>query len=288
MGGWRVRFGAAAACASAAFAHAAETRLLDAAACVAPAPPPLFADGFDAPPVPWSRPSGGNGGAYPGNSTRSVFVPQLGAFRDYYVHVPPQYDPTRPWPVVVALHGAGGAGTAPAAAAAVRTAWTAQADAAAFIVLAPIASGASGGWVPGADDAMIAAALADLEAAYDVERSREYLWGYSAGGHFGHGVVLFDTARWAAYGVNAGVLQAYAGTSAPAQAALARRVPVSIRVGSLDSLLPFAQADRARFAVAGWTEGEILSYAEFAAGHVYGSGDVTATWQFACRYAVVP
>ena len=65
-------------------------------------------------------------------------------------------------------------------------------------------------------------------------------------------------------------------------------MPVSVRVGSLDSLLPLAQADVARFAAAGWVDGEDLAYAEFPAGHVYGTGDAAATWQFACRFAVVP
>lgn len=273
-------------CAS--LAHAAETRVLDASACAAPAPPPLFANDFEDAAAPWSRPSGGSGGPFPGDFQRAVFVPQLNAFRDYLVHLPLQYDPARAWPVVVALHGAGGAGTAPAAAATARATWSLPADTSAFIVLAPIASGASGGWVPGSDLPTIYAALADLEAAYNVERGREYLWGFSAGGHVGHGLVLDDTTRFAAYGVNAGVLQAYAGNGAPAAAALTRRVPVAVRVGSLDSLLPFVQADRSLFLAAGWTEGEIFSYTEFPSGHVYGAADAVATWQFACRFAVVP
>jgi poly(3-hydroxybutyrate) depolymerase len=269
-------------------AQAAQTRELDAAACAAPAPAPLFAHGFEDAPAPWSRPSGGSGGVFPGNVLRSVFVPQTGAVRDYYVHLPPQYDPSRAWPVVVALHGAGGAGTAPLAANPVRTTWSPAADASAFIVLAPIASGASGGWEPAGDTYGIRAALADLEAAYNVERSREYLWGYSAGGHFGHGLVLYDTARWAAYGVNAGVLQAYAGIEAPVDAAATRRVPVAIRIGGGDSLLPFAQADRVRFVAAGWIEGQGLAYTEFAGGHTYAPADAAATWAFACHFAVVP
>jgi poly(3-hydroxybutyrate) depolymerase len=280
--------GAVVAWLCASLAHAAETRVLAASACAAPTPPPLFANDFEDAAAPWSRPSGGGGGAFPGDFQRSVFVPQLGAFRDYLVHLPPQYDPARAWPVVVVLHGAGGAGTAPAAAAAARTAWLLPADTSAFIVLAPIASGASGGWVGSSDTYTIRAALADLEASYNVERSREYLWGFSAGGHFGHGVVLEDTARFAAYGVNAGVLQVYAGNGAPGVAALTRRVPVAMRIGSLDSLLPFAQADRTRFLAAGWTDGEILAYTEFPSGHVYGAADAVATWQFACRFAVVP
>lgn len=286
MGGkWLVTIGAACLAMG---AHAAQTRDLGVAACGAPAPAPLFAHGFEDAATPWSRPSGGSGGTFPGNSLRTVFVPQTGAVRDYYVRVPPQYDATRAWPVVVALHGAGGAGTAPTAANAVRSIWSASADANAFIVLAPIASGASGGWDPAGDTYAIRAALADLESAYNVERSREYLWGYSAGGHFGHGLVLYDTGRWAAYGVNAGVLQAYAGNEAPADAAASRRVPVSIRVGAVDSLLPFAQADRTRFTAAGWLEGQTLGYAEFPGGHVYGVADAAATWAFVCRYAVVP
>ena len=54
---------------------------------------------------------------------------------------------------------------------------------------------------------MIDAVLADVEASYNVNRGRRYLWGFWAGGHYGHGYTLSRASTLAAYAVNAGVLE---------------------------------------------------------------------------------
>jgi hypothetical protein len=110
--------------AATAIVDAASTVRLPPSAC-APADA-IFSDGFESVSIP-HNPSNGSGGAFPGNVTRIVSVPGVGS-RSYYLYLPPAYTPTRAWPLLLALHGAGGAGTAPAAAQQVRSDWSYWAD----------------------------------------------------------------------------------------------------------------------------------------------------------------
>jgi poly(3-hydroxybutyrate) depolymerase len=223
--------------------------------------------------------SGGASDLATGPRTLAFQPPDGGAPRAYHVFVPEAYSPAAAWPLVVALHGAPGSpALADAAAQAVRDAWAARAAADGFLVLAPVASGpAAGGWLA-SDEALVLAAIADLEARYNLDRRRRYLWGFSAGGHFGYGLVLRRADAFAAYAVNAGVLAAYAGTAAPAAAGC--RVPLSVRVGAADAagLLAAARADREVFDAAGWAAGVDRQYVEFAGGHVHSAADIDAHW----------
>jgi polyhydroxybutyrate depolymerase len=245
----------------------------------------VFSQGFE-PAVP-SDPSAGSGGAFPGDQTRAVFVQATGSTRSYYLHVPDGYSPDRAHPVLLVLHGAAGsqAGVAPAAQA-MRALFTPTSQDGGVLVAALPAAGAQGGWVPGADHAFISAALADIQAHYRIERTRIHLWGFSAGAHFGYGVALADTGRYAALAVKAGALDAYAGAGAPGQAA--RRLPVAIRTGSGDPLLPYARLDRDRFLAAGWQWGTDLDYSEPTGGHEVDAADASAAWAGLCRWAVQP
>jgi poly(3-hydroxybutyrate) depolymerase len=245
----------------------------------------IFDQGFEggAP----SDPSAGTGGAFPGDQTRAVFVPTTGTTRSYFLHVPDGYDPERAHPLLVVLHGAAGSQAAVVAAAqAMRALFQPTSQAGGVIVAALPAAGTQGGWLPGADHAFIAAALADIQAHYRIERSRIHLWGFSAGAHFGYDVALRDTGRYAALAVKAGALDAYAGPGAPGQAA--RRLPVAIRTGSSDPLLPYARLDRDRFLAAGWQQGLDLDYSEPPGGHVADAADAQAAWAGICRWAVLP
>lgn len=245
----------------------------------------IFVDGFDGrPPL---DASGGSGGAYPGNQSRSVFVPETQSQRSYYLHVPANYGPGRPHPLVIVLHGAtGSAATTPAEAQAIRSLFAPSTGPGGAIVIALPASGAQGGWAPATDAPFIAAALDDVEAAYNVERTRRYLWGFSAGAHFGYGLGLWNTDVFAALAVKAGALEAFAGPDAPSLAD--RTLPVDIRIGQQDPLLPYAQADRQRFIAAGWTLGVDLTYAESAGGHAIDSADAAAAWSAMCVWARTP
>lgn len=245
----------------------------------------IFVHGFEAA---WpTDPSQGSGGPYPGNQTRSVFVPETNSMRTYYLHVPASYQPGWPHPILIVLHGATGSlNTTPAAAQAMRDLFQPYTVPGGAIVLALPAGGNQGGWLPASDGPFIGAALDDVEADYAIERDRRYLWGFSAGGHFGYGIALFNADIFAAHAVKAGALEAYAGSDAPVLAG--RVLPVDIRVGSSDPLLPFAQADRQRFIDAGWQLGLHLTYAEVPGGHQVDPTDAQMAWANLCRWALDP
>lgn len=259
-------------------------------------PDALFVDGLDAVPAVLRQPSGGSGGSYPGAVTRTVSVPGVGS-RSYRLYLPAAYRPGHAFPLVVALHGAAGPGNAAAAATALAMAWAPAADAGQVVVLAPVAGGSQGGWLaPDVDGSgpsdydVVAAAIADAAAAYNIDLLRVYGWGYSAGGAVMHDLNLTPINRhyqaFSAYAVAAAArIQCvdYIGPYCdPATAPV--RVPVAIRIGQSDSLLPYAQADRTAFLAAGWTAGDTLAYAEFAGGHVYDAAGIAAAWTFLCPF----
>jgi hypothetical protein len=216
----------------------------------------------------------------------SVFVPESGQQRAFRLYLPSSYGSHRAWPLVVALHGAAGsAAAAPVAADGVRSLWEGAAEAGRFVVLAPIASGSQGGWIPAADTPAVACAIAAVERRFNIDRARRYLWGFSAGAHYGHAVALGNATRFAAYGANAGALLALScgptGSGAACDVLLpqaARRIPALLRVGDIDPLAPHAQADFARLETAGWLPGSEVSLALFAGGHQAGLADVAAAW----------
>ncbi len=234
--------------------------------------------------------SQGFGGVYPGDQRREVFVPSLSVTRAYHLYLPANYSQGSAWPIVIVLHGQPpGPGYSEGLAQLTLSHWTALADARGFLVVAPIASGpVSGSWNPPDDGAMIDAVLADVESSYNVNRMRRYLWGFSAGGHYGHGFALSHASTLAAYAVNAGVLEGFAGPTAPVTAT--RKLPVSIRVGTFDSpgMLAAARRDPPRFTANGWVANDTLRYAEFAGGHEYNATELEAGWNFMCRFALAP
>jgi poly(3-hydroxybutyrate) depolymerase len=302
------RAGALALLLAPALALATSTARLPASACY-PVVDGLYGDGFEAPgaaaPGP-SDPSHGTGGAG-GNTSGTVSVAGYGT-GTFYVHVPPGYDPARPWPVMVALHGTAGTHVAALSQAqSIRNDWTPIADAAGFIVIAPVSNHPQGGWYAPAsagsnqqDYGIIAGALLDVESHYNVERARVYGWGYSAGGHVMHDLAVnsfnatLNATTLAAYGVNAGVLRALAcagvssATCGAFLAAMPRRVPVDIHIGDADSLLPYAQSDRVVFQTAGWVEGDDEHYTQFSGGHIWTGAQLGEIWNDVCTFAVAP
>ena len=254
--------------------------------------PPLFFDGFEPGDALHREPSNGSGGAYPGPQTRSVAA--FGQPRDYYLYVPTGYPFAAPAPLLLVLHGSGGAGTAPAAAQWLRDEWSVQAQAGGFIIAAPVASGSQGSWAPSVDYPMFQAILDDLATHYDIDLSRIHGWGYSAGGHVMHDLALRqrtgvpDIRTCAGYGISAGVLQQWAcqpPASCPALLAqAARKIPVDLRVGTQDYYYPAVQADRDAFLAAGWTAGDTLSFGSFPEGHLVFPWHFPDTWQFLCPF----
>ncbi len=235
---------------------------------------PDAATGTDAASPAGIDPSGGSGGAFPGRQTRTA--PRGGVPYDLYI--PTSYDPARAMPLVSLFHGQGDTGANMVAF------WQATAESGGFIVVATTSTGSMGGWSGGPDVDRYDAALDDALAAYNVERARLYLWGFSAGAHLAHGIALANTELFAAYAVNAGVLDAFAGADAPAMAP--RRIPVSITIGTTDPLYPYTMTDRMRFLAAGWTEPDTLRYATFDGPHTVLPTHPAEHWAFLQRFSL--
>lgn len=224
-------------------------------------------------------------GLYPGTQALTVSVPDTGSTRPALLYLPTAYGPDKAWPLIVVLHGAAGSSEfAPLAADEIRNLWAGVAEREGAILLAPVASGAQGGWLPANDQPYVACAVAEVSRRYRIDAARRYLWGFSAGAHFGHALALGNSRRFAAYAVHAGALEAlacsvggvYACTSTLPQ--VPRRIPVSLRVGDMDPLQPYVATDFGRFSAAGWAQPAQLSYAEFTGGHWVDTADVEEAW----------
>ncbi|VAW41716.1 hypothetical protein MNBD_GAMMA01-687 [hydrothermal vent metagenome] len=229
-----------------------------------------------------SQPSNGTGGSYSGSFTRTVFA--AGQNRNYYISIPPNYDPTIATPLLFSWHGAGGAGTAPAYALAHRDFWKPIADNNNFIVVAQESTGASGGWVPATDFAIHAIIMQDMYDNYNIERTRIYGHGFSAGGHVLHGLMLNTSQDYAAYIISAGVLEAYAGINAPANAA--RIIPLYVSIGNNDIFGPnlnnLTHTNHTIFNNAGWIDDTTYWLDEFNGGHQIDAQLPQKSWAKLC------
>jgi len=265
-----------------------------------------FETGTAAPP---SNPSHGAGGAV-GSVSRTVHVSGLGSgTQRYYLFVPAGYTTARAWPLLLVLHG-----VAPYPdyyASMTRDDWSSIAAAGDFIVAAPVAhdqvdvNGTPGvTWLvsPASpnDYDEFDAIRTDVEAAYNIERTRVYGWGFSSGGHVMHDLGVnayssaFNASTMAAYAVSAGDLAGFAckglsGSQCNALlAALPRQIPLDIHIGTSDPNYPYAQSDDSRFLSQGWSSGQTIFYTTFSGGHEYTVSQLGEVWNNLCPNAVVP
>jgi len=144
----------------------------------------------------------------------------------------------------------------------------------------------------------------DLEAAYNIERTRIYGWGFSAGAHVMHDLgvnafsAAFNASTMAAYGVSAGALASLAcGGLTTAQcgqvlAALPRKIPVDIHLGNTDPLYTnvkyHAGDDPVLFENNGWYVNHDFFYTLFSGGHTYTVAQLGNIWSNLCPNAVIP
>ena len=257
----------------------------------------VFRSDFDADGVIPRVPSNGSGGAFPGNVTRTINVPNIGN-RTFYLRLPPAYSADRSWPLLLALHGDAGPGEAVQAALQTRADWSNWSDPRGFIVLTPVASGAQGGWEPDVDVPVMSAALDDTMARYNVEETRVDLWGFSAGAHLAHALALFHTDYFAAYGVSAGSLTQYActdgGNPPPTCSSLLNgahpKIPVDMHLGNQDPLYTDWDAgqDPNRFANGGWVLNQDMYFTLFNGGHTYTVAQLGEIWGHICPFALGP
>ena len=180
----------------------------------------------------------------PGNHLRSLELEQLK--RTYWVHVPPQYDPKKAMPVVLALHGA----TMTAKVMEAFSGLNKTADAEGFIVVYPNGTGPnpllytwnSGGF-PAIlakskpdDVAFLAKVLDELESVLNVDKKRIYATGVSNGGMMCYRLASELSERIAA-------IAPVAGTIAVEKYEPKRPVPVLHIHGTVDLLVPYEGAN---------------------------------------------
>lgn len=229
-------------------------------------PDMVFIDGHEN----TSIPSNGTGGGSPGNFSRTITVDATEHTYTYYV--PSGYQISDPIPLLAVWHGAVLPGGGPDAALDMVDLWQDEAETHNFIVVAQAAIGSAGcnpcGWIPGSDSQVLAAIINDMEARYNIETTRRYVWGFSAGGHVMHAIALNSADYFAAYAISAGVLDAFASGGGYVPANAVRIIPAFVSVGNTDTLLPFAQDDQLDFTDAGWVVGQNYWLDVFTGGHV--------------------
>jgi len=107
-----------------------------------------------------------------------------GEKREYLLYVPRSYDPTKPAPLVISMHGAAGWPTQQME----LTEWNRLAESQRFLVVYPSGTEGAGPrvWRVGPDFAkdvrFISEMIDKLEAAYNIDRTRIYANGFSNGG----------------------------------------------------------------------------------------------------------
>jgi phospholipase/carboxylesterase len=107
------------------------------------------------------------------------FANQTSERGGFSVYVPNWYDPARPWPVVMALHGGSGHGRL------FLTNWVSQARARGLIVIAPTAVGDTWSLMdPEVDSNNLASILARVRARWSIDPAHMLLTGMSDGGTF--------------------------------------------------------------------------------------------------------
>lgn len=252
-----------------------------------------------------SQPSNGSGGPFPGNMTAQVFVPEAGSYFTYYLHIPASYNPAQAMPLLITWHGtAGDPNAAQTYAQTMRDFWQNAADQFGFIVAAQVATGSNGSWLPGNAGLILHYLIADVTQNYNIETTRIYGYGFSAGGHLMHALMLDHPALprmdsslpnsrfFAAYGVSAGVLGGFTCPHPPAghpdcdavPLAAARRMRLYQSHGNSDTVVPvaYAQSDRVDFLNAGWLESQNYWLTIFSGGHTVPTTYPAAYWQKLC------
>ncbi|HEY7158648.1 MAG TPA: prolyl oligopeptidase family serine peptidase [Gemmataceae bacterium] len=153
----------------------------------------------------------------------------------YALFVPPDHDPTRPYPLIVFLHGYGDRGNdgrrhlRVGLGRAIRDGLRKGQH---FDFLAVFPHGRSGSWVENSDDhELVLAVLDDVEQHYAVDRRRIYLTGLSGGGTGTWQLAAAHPELWAA-------IVPVCGSADPASAAVIKHIPCWCFHGSADRIVP--------------------------------------------------
>lgn len=233
--------------------------------------------------------SGGMGGP---KGTFSDLTLMAGGFeRHYSLHVPASYDPKKPIPVVIFLHGHGflsvGSilsmfGAIPAA------------DKNGFIAVGPLGcdvDGSSFAWCAGPagvkkmdDDEFLDALPPHVGKQYNIDTKKIYLLGFSAGGFYSASYGFYRSTRITVAGV-AGAGDSGAKSFEPEMAE--RKIPIFLRANSGDMNVSAAKALVDRLKGIGWPDADIdAKIGETSGGHAFRPEWTQEMWEWASRYAL--
>ena len=153
---------------------------------------------------------------------------------DYSLYVPESYTPSREWPMVVCLHGAGGRGDQ------FIWSWLRPAKSLGYMVLAPKSLDVTWSILrPGLDAGSVTGILEEVSSEYNVNRGRVYLTGLSDGGTFTYLLGLNRSQHFA------GIAPVAADFSGMMDDLLRGRqgldTPIHIVHGAQDHIFPVAQ-----------------------------------------------
>ena len=236
----------------------------------------IFVDGF----ISDSWPSQGSGGPV-NTGVRSIYINNQLGDRDYYYHIPSNYQSNKAIPLMLLFHGTAGAGNSPWAAEITRNLWQASAELNNFIIVAQVSTGQQGGWLPGNMVTILNTILADMEARYNIEKRRIYGWGFSAGGFVLHELALLNAGEFAGYAVS-GAHLGYAASGGVYPSTASRKLPVVLSVGQSDSYYNNVMNDYSAFQQAGWQAGRNLWFDSYVGGHINFPGEPAAVWDKLC------
>lgn len=168
-----------------------------------------------------------------------IKVTSGGAERDVVVHLPPEYDPSKPVPLVLAYHFVNGTpGTMDTA-----TGLSKAADTAGMAIVYPVGTNGSfnagkccgKAWEEGIDDVTFTRdILSALEATYCIDKSRIYATGMSGGGMMAYRLACEMAGELAAVAPVAGALHMMEPCTP------SRPIPILAIHGTADESVPFA------------------------------------------------
>ena len=186
--------------------------------------------------------------------------PHTQAHAAYSLYIPENYDPSRSWPLVIALHGSHGRGDE------YLLTWLRAAKSHGYVVLAPKSLGRT--WSvpqPGQDMRSISAMLKTVSEEYTIDQERIFVSGLSDGGTFTYALGLHCPQFFAGIAPVAGVLpRLYV-----LELEHAKTLPLHIIHGAEDFIFPVASA-RATYASLQEHEFTNLTYTELPNwGHAY-------------------
>jgi len=240
-------------------------------------PAPTTSSATTAPPASHSVTTGSGGtSTQTGSFTRQVTTPLTQGLTpitvSYNVFVPPGYvfDASKPVPLVVTE-------LTPA------TYWEPIAQTSGFIVAEQQGYLGNGGFTFDYDPLVLQALLADVEATWNVDMKRVYLTGFSAGAHWSYTIGLANANVFAALGICSGDLltaiqEGVWIPNATTQPQIPRLIPVGIRHGTQDTVVPVAQGQYARDQLT--AAGFPVDYAELNQGHTVNTPELQDLWTY--------